>query len=83
MVWLALFLSAFALRMYRLGQQPLSWDEGWSIGLSSLPWSEIHRITALDVHPPLYYDLLKLWLTLGRNELLLRFLSVIAGMVSI
>ena len=82
-LWIALLLFAFALRMYRLGQQPLSWDEGWSIGLSSLPWSEIHRITALDVHPPLYYHLFKLWLALGRNELLLRFLSVIAGMLSI
>lgn len=72
-------LAAFALRMYHLGQQPLSWDEGWSIGLSSLSWDAILHVTSLDVHPPFYYDLLKIWLGLGRNELLVRFLSVAAG----
>jgi len=80
---IALVLAAFALRMYRLAQQPLSWDEGWSIGLSTLDWAEINRITALDVHPPLYYYVLKLWLGLGLHELLLRFLSVIAGIVTV
>ncbi len=82
-VLLGCILVAFALRMYRLGQQPLAWDEGWSIGLSSLSWAEINRITALDVHPPLYYYLFKLWLGLGRTELLMRFLSVVAGMVTL
>lgn len=80
---MALILLAFALRMYRLAQQPLSWDEGWSIGLSRLSWSEIARITALDVHPPLYYYALKLWLVLGRSELLMRFFSVIAGLLTV
>jgi len=78
-----LILTAFALRMYRLAGQPLSWDEGWSIGLSTLRWAEINRITALDVHPPLYYYVLKLWLGLGRHEWLMRFLSVIAGIVTV
>jgi len=76
-------LVAFALRTYHLAQPPLSWDEGWSIGLSTLSWAEINRITALDVHPPLYYDLFKLWLALGKHELLLRFLSVITGILTI
>jgi hypothetical protein len=79
----AAILLAFALRMIRLAQQPLSWDEGWSIGLSSLSWSEINRITALDVHPPLYYDIFKLWLGLGRHELWMRFLSVAASLLTI
>jgi len=80
---IAILLLAFALRMVRLGQQPLSWDEGWSIGLSSVGWSEINRITALDVHPPLYYYAFKLWLGLGRQELWTRFLSVMAGLLTI
>jgi hypothetical protein len=80
---LTLILVAFALRMYRLAQPPLSWDEGWSIGLSTLSWAEINRITALDVHPPLYYDVFKLWLSLGQHELWIRFLSVIAGVVTV
>lgn len=59
------------------------WDEGWSLGLSSLPWGEINRITALDVHPPLYYYLLKLWMALGTSEFAVRFLSVIFGTLTV
>jgi hypothetical protein len=83
MLLTALVLAAFALRMYRLAQQPLSWDEGWSIGLSTLGWAEINRITALDVHPPLFYDVLRIWLRLGRHEVLMRCLSVFAGVVTV
>lgn len=78
-----ILLLACALRMFRLAQAPLSWDEGWSIGLSSLSWAEINRITALDVHPPLYYYAFKLWLRLGRHELWMRFLSVAASLLTI
>lgn len=79
----ALVLTAFSLRMYHLAQPLLSWDEGWSIGLSSLGWTEINRITALDVHPPLYYYAFKLWLAAGKHEVLLRFLSVLVGVLTI
>ena len=80
---LVLTLFAFALRVYHLGSPPLLWDEGWSIGLSRLPLGEIARITALDVHPPLYYLLLKGWLILGPHEFVTRFLSVLAGVLSV
>ena len=82
-VLLCLALLAFALRVYHLGSPPLLWDEGWSIGLSRLPLGEIARITALDVHPPLYYLLLKGWLLLGPHEFVTRFLSVLAGVLSV
>ncbi|MFQ5595864.1 MAG: glycosyltransferase family 39 protein, partial [Anaerolineae bacterium] len=78
-----LTLAAFGLRVYHLGSPPLLWDEGWSIGLGRLPLSEIARITALDVHPPLYYVLLKGWLTFGRHEFVTRFLSVMAGVLTV
>ena len=78
-----LILAASALRMHHLAQPSLSWDEGWSVGLSTLSRAEINRITALDVHPPLYYHVFKLWLGLGRHEWILRFLSVIAGVLTI
>ena len=80
---LVLLLLAFALRLYHLGTPPLRWDEGWSLGLSSLGWGEINRITALDVHPPLYYNLLKVWLSLGKTEFLTRFLSVLFGALTV
>lgn len=80
---LGLALIAFGLRVYRLGSPPLLWDEGWSIGLSRLSIGEIARITALDVHPPLYYLLLKGWLFLGPHEFVTRFLSVMAGVLTV
>ena len=76
-------LTAFALRVYHLGAQPLSWDEGWSIGLSTLRWEEINRVTALDVHPPLFYYLFGVWLGLGRHELLMRLLPAILGLLAV
>ncbi|MBC7264530.1 MAG: glycosyltransferase family 39 protein [Chloroflexi bacterium] len=79
---LSLFLAA-ALRLMHLAATPLSWDEGWSIGLSTLGLSEINRITALDVHPPLYYDLLKTWMVFGKSEFMVRFLSVAAGLLAV
>ncbi|MFQ5343954.1 MAG: glycosyltransferase family 39 protein [Anaerolineae bacterium] len=79
----SLVLLAFGLRVYHLASPPLLWDEGWSIGLSRLPLSEIARITALDVHPPLYYALLKGWLALGPHEFVTRFLSVMAGVLTV
>ena len=82
-IFLFLLLLAYALRLHHLGTPPLRWDEGWSLGLSSLGWGEINRITALDVHPPLYYDLLKLWLGLGETEFPTRFLSVLFGTLTI
>jgi mannosyltransferase len=80
---LVLLLLAFALRLHQLGTPPLRWDEGWSLGLSSLGWGEINRLTALDVHPPLYYALLKVWLSLGKAECLTRFLSVLFGTLTV
>jgi mannosyltransferase len=76
-------LAGFGLRVYHLAQQPLSWDEGWSIAMRSLPVSEVNRITALDVHPPFFYYVLKVLPTLGIHELSLRFVSVAAGVALI
>jgi|Deesub1362A_J573_1020465.scaffolds.fasta_scaffold07440_1 hypothetical protein len=82
-LWVSLVLLGFALRVYRLGSPPMRWDEGWSLGLASLSWGEINRITALDVHPPFYYYLLKPWLALGKDEFWTRYLSVLSGTLAI
>jgi len=74
-------LLAFALRLYRLDAPALRWDEGWSIGLGSLSWPEIPRVAALEVHPPLFYLLLKPWLWLGKSSFSARFFAVIGGVL--
>lgn len=40
----------------------ISYDESYSMCLIRHSYSDIIRITALDVHPPLYYLLLKTWM---------------------
>ncbi|MDY7041173.1 MAG: glycosyltransferase family 39 protein [Chloroflexota bacterium] len=77
----AIVLLAFALRLYHLDAPTLRWDEGWSIGLGSLSWREIPRVAALEVHPPLFYLLLKPWLWLGKSSFSVRFFAVIGGVL--
>jgi len=67
-VSVVLILLAFALRLHRLAEPAMRWDEGWSIAHASLSVPEIiRRIAALEVHPPLFYLILKPWLVLGRS----------------
>lgn len=72
-----ILLLAFALRMYHLDGQSLWADEGNSAALAGRPFPVIAQQAALDIHPPLYYFLLKLWRALfGDGEIALRSLSV-------
>ncbi len=73
-------LLAFGLRLYRLDFQPLWGDEGWSFYFASMNLGEMVRLTAVDIHPPLYYILLSGWLRLaGSTPEMARFLSVLFG----
>jgi len=74
-------LLALALRVHRLAEPLMRWDESWSVALASRSWLEIIQITSWDVHPPLFYLLLKPWLALGRNVFLVRFFPVLAGLL--
>lgn len=79
-----LTLVAFALRSHDLAAVTLRWDEGWSIALARLPLADLARITALDVHPPLYYLWLKAWLFGGSApEFWLRFPSLLAASAAV
>ena len=76
-------LCAFVLRLIRLDEPTLRWDEGWSIAHASLPWGELLRVAAEDWHPPLYTLLLKLWLALGKSVFQVRYLSVLLGVLGV
>ncbi len=85
-VWLlvALLLLAAALRFHRLGAQSFWNDEGNSARLSERTIPLIIEGTASDVHPPLYYLLLRGWRELaGESEFGLRSLSAFAGILSV
>lgn len=73
-----ILLLALALRLYRLDGQSLWADEGNSAALAGRSFSLIAQQAALDIHPPLYYWLLKIWCSLfGQSEIALRGLSVL------
>jgi hypothetical protein len=76
-------LVALALRVHRLAEPLMRWDEGWSVAHASRSWLEIVRITSWDLHPPLFYLLFKPWLALGRNVFLVRFFSVLVGLLAV
>lgn len=75
-----ILLLAALLRFYNISGQSLWADEGNSVALARRSFAEITQRTAFDIHPPLYYWLLKLWITLfGDTELGLRSLSAVLG----
>lgn len=80
----ALLLLAFALRVHRIGEQRVWWDEGWSVWVARFSSLDILRQTGNDVHPPLYFELLHLWRALsGDEEAALRLLSAFFGVLTV
>jgi hypothetical protein len=80
---LALLLGA-ALRVDRLGLEELTTDEAFSWRMATHPPADIVARTATDVHPPLYYLVLKLWMAAcGDSPVALRSLSMLLGMATI
>src|SRR5438477_9887595 len=61
------------LRVHGLGTRPLSFDEAWSWRAIQFPTDEMFTRLGRDVHPPLYYCLLKGWsAALGTSAVALR-----------
>ncbi len=74
----AIFLLSFALHLYLLDGQPIWWDEGISIHLARSSLSAILADRAGNLHPPLYFFLLKGWVMLaGDSPFSVRFLSAL------
>ena len=79
-----ILLCAFALRLYRLDSQDIWWDEGRNIDVASRSLAVIATAKEMDIHPPLYFYTLHLWmLGAGRSEFAVRFLSVFFSLLTI
>jgi mannosyltransferase len=75
---------AFALRVFHLASQSFWYDEAFSVYLASMPPADIIARTAADIHPPLYYFLLHIWmLAVGPSEFAVRFLSLALGVLTV
>ena len=77
---LGIMLLAAALRFYRLDALPLWQDEAASLVHASRPFFSIWGV---DIHPPLYYLLLHLWLVFGDSAFALRSLSALIGIATV
>lgn len=73
------FTLIFAAISLSIGMSQSVWfDEAYSITLAKRPIGELVHLTAIDVHPPVYYLFLHFWGGLfGFGELSLRLSSVI------
>ncbi len=70
--WLMLAICTIGTALYLLlCQGDLVWmDEAYTLGMIRRSFVDIWKITALDVHPPLYYFLLKAFALPFGNEIL-------------
>ena len=69
-----------------LRPEPLWYDETFSVLVARLPLDRLFAATAGDVHPPLYYLLLKGWLALwpaAPLELWARALSLLFSLIAL
>jgi hypothetical protein len=81
---LILLFVAFGLRVCGLADHSIWWDEGLANWAARLPVSDILHWTAHDVHPPLYFLLLRgWWLLVGDGEWVLRFPSALVGVLGV
>ncbi|MCA9950103.1 MAG: glycosyltransferase family 39 protein [Anaerolineales bacterium] len=81
---LCLLWVAFALRIFRLDAQSLWWDEGISLHLATSSLTEIIADRINNIHPPLYFFILKFWLQLtGVNPFSARYLSALASWLQV
>jgi 4-amino-4-deoxy-L-arabinose transferase-like glycosyltransferase len=79
---IAILALAAGLRFYRIGEQSLWADEGNSVAMALRGLGQIAQHAAADIHPPLYYWLLHIWVRVfGTSEAALRSLSAVFGVV--
>lgn len=65
-------------------RQSIWFDEAYSAYLTRFEYPKVWDLTAADVHPPLYYFVLKTWAHFfGHTDFAMRMLSVVCGAVAI
>lgn len=92
LLWGALLLVAWGLRLHLLDRQDIWWDEARNIEVALRPLTQIAAAPELDIQPPLYYWLLHGWSLVAGGAVgqlpaplafVARFWSVLAGVVGV
>lgn len=87
--WLAvnffLCLIYIAVRFWNLAASCLWFDEIFSVHAAEHGWDSLFWFVAQDlIHPPLFYVLLKIWISIGGESVFwLRFLPVIFSIIAL
>ncbi|WP_297035658.1 glycosyltransferase family 39 protein [uncultured Enorma sp.] len=80
--WAGVFLLGLGMLIAGALNGNIWYDEGYSVALVRQNFAQIWQLTAIDVHPPLYYWMAHaVYLAVGESILAYRLLSV-AGMVA-
>lgn len=74
---------ALAVRLFRLTWPGIWSDEGFSIFLARSSLPDLVLGTANDLHPPLFYLLLKVWLLPGFSEVWVRLFPLLWGVAAV
>ncbi|MBA3335234.1 MAG: glycosyltransferase family 39 protein [Acidobacteria bacterium] len=87
--WLAIFavvcLVYVSLRLWNLTASCLWFDELFSVHAATQSWNSLFWFVAQDlIHPPLFYILLKIWISVGGENLFwLRFFPVFFSIIAV
>lgn len=80
----ALFGALYLILCFCSIQQSIWFDESYTAYLIRSDFDDIIKYTAADVHPPLYYLLLKVWsMIFGYSDFALRAMSALFGAIAI
>lgn len=81
---LAAIFITLVVRIYNIEQKNVWFDEVYSWKLSQESFTQIVALSSGDIHPPLYYIILKIWMMVfGDSVFAIRFLSVTLSMLSL
>lgn len=88
-IWFAVFVFICVLytllRLWNLTETCLWFDEIFSIHAAAHDWNSLFQFVAQDlIHPPLFYVLLKIWITIGDESLFwLRLFPVLFSIIAL
>ncbi len=84
LAWGVVLALATILRMHRLHEVSAWYDEAAAWKTIQFSWSEMFQSIQLNVHPPVYYVILKLWaVVFGDSPDALRAFSIVCGVITV
>jgi mannosyltransferase len=83
LILVAIFIT-LVVRIYNIEQKNVWFDEVYSWKLAQESFIQVIGLSSGDIHPPLYYIVLKIWMMVfGDSVFSIRFLSVVFSMFSL